>query len=132
MYKIGGFVSSALSGHVIGGDFNMEPQVLGESKFVETLEAQLVASGGPTCTSTSEAGSKNYDYFIVSSGLSKGVRSVGVDRSAPPCPLMPLSRSSSTHNCVSSRCWLSGSFLPCRLSRLRGPARVRRAGRLRK
>eukprot|EP00959_Pyramimonas_sp_CCMP1952_P278568 5824402-Pyramimonas_sp.AAC.1 len=67
----------------------MEPQVLGESKFVETLEAQLVTSGSPTCTSTSGARSKNYDYFIVSSGLSKGVRSVGVDRSAPmppPCP----------------------------------------------
>ena len=90
LYKIGGFVSSRLCGYLIGGDFNMEPQVLSTCQFVEALEAQLVSTSEGTCRTTAKVGLKTYDFFIVSSGLSKGVAGVGVDRFAPTSPHSPV------------------------------------------
>ena len=62
----------------------MEPPQLDDSNFVQQLEAQLVTSGSSTCLSS--AGGKVYDFFVVSGGLSHGVRSVTANPSTAFSP----------------------------------------------
>ena len=94
--KVGSLVSASLSSCIIGGDFNVEPSVLGDCEFVETLGVQVVVPSQPTCLST--GGKKYYDYVIVSSGLSKCVSFTGVD-AALPSRLTILSLCTSFRSC---------------------------------
>ena len=55
---------------IIGGDFNMDPQTLVGSKWVDMVGGTIFASALPTCHSST------YDYFIVHKGIAGAVAGV--------------------------------------------------------
>ena len=67
---------------IVGGDFNMEPQVLETSGVAARVSATIVAPNAPrgTCT-TAEHGSL-LDYFLVDNQMPSGLADVTTDQSA--------------------------------------------------
>ena len=61
------------SSFVVGGDFNLEPSSLKETGFQELARCELVSTGAPTCFGAKQS---EYDYFLVSGGLARGVKQV--------------------------------------------------------
>ena len=59
---------------IIGGDFNMTPQVLAESAWLREVGGVIVAPSLPTCNGAT------YDFFVVSQGFAASV--VGAARLA--------------------------------------------------
>ncbi len=57
---------------VLGGDWNLPPEVLASAGWLSVVNGIIVAPSGPTCNE------KVYDFFVISKGLSPSV--VGVQR----------------------------------------------------
>ena len=69
-----------LLGHewLLGGDWNMTPEQLQETEWLQQAKASVVlASTAPTCNS------KVLDYFVCSAGMAPMVRGAGQDEAEP-------------------------------------------------
>ena len=73
----------------IGGDFNLEPQDLISSGFLEKAGGELAAS----CQATCFQANTELDYFVVSQALSAYARSVRICEGAPCWPHAPVALS---------------------------------------
>eukprot|EP00975_Prorocentrum_lima_P051357 10757027-Prorocentrum_lima.AAC.1 len=71
-------VAAVLKGYrqpfLLGGDWNMESQQLRDTGWVESLDAEIVAPGRPTCFASSTG--SELDYFVMSRTLRRLVASV--------------------------------------------------------
>ncbi len=76
--KVGAFLQSSGKQwqYVIGGDFNLVPEVLATSMFAQGLSARIVAPANKRGTCRTVHGSRTYDYFVVSEALSQGMEDV--------------------------------------------------------
>ena len=68
--KVGEMV--AMLGHpaVVGGDFNMEPRTIAESRWVRAMQAVVRGPARPTVVTTDDGG-KVRDFFIVSTSIAR-------------------------------------------------------------
>ena len=71
--------------YIAGADFNVHPDVLRGSLFLEAVKGVVVASGLPTCTGAAGEGNE-LDYFIVHRDLAPNVLSCSRDWSVPFAP----------------------------------------------
>ncbi|CAK0842652.1 unnamed protein product, partial [Prorocentrum cordatum] len=80
-----------MSGHqaILGGDWNMSPEVLLKSGFPEKLEGSLIKpAGSGTCRSL---GGLNFlDYFVCTGGIAKGIQSTSIVQVAQLTPHKPV------------------------------------------
>ncbi|CAK0911035.1 unnamed protein product, partial [Prorocentrum cordatum] len=87
---IGALLTSRQGSFVVGADFQMEPEVLASSELVSTLPANIVYPDvAGTCAGTSTQGVRMLDYFIVSIGLAKAIRSTDLVLEAATKPHKP-------------------------------------------
>ncbi|CAK0857069.1 unnamed protein product, partial [Prorocentrum cordatum] len=74
----------------MGGDFNPAPEVLLGNGIPEPLRGSLVSAPGDRRSLTGPNGTKHYDYFLVSGGLSKCVKEVSLVEEAATYPHLPV------------------------------------------
>ncbi|CAK0850212.1 unnamed protein product, partial [Prorocentrum cordatum] len=75
---------------VMGGEFNMVPEVFLDNGIPELLRGSLVSAPGDRGSLTGPNGTKHYDYFLVSGGLSKCVKEVSLVEEAATYPHLPV------------------------------------------
>ena len=73
---------------VAGGDFNMEPEALADSGFLDAIRGTLAAPEETTC-SASAAGTV-FDYFLLPEVLESSFSSVFLAKGAPSSPHTPV------------------------------------------
>ena len=78
------FLSCLKGPWIIGGDWNMAPQVLERTQFVNMVRGVVVAPSAPTCNASV------YDYFVVSEGLLPAVAGVARIEDAGLNPHWPV------------------------------------------
>ncbi len=61
---------------IVGGDFNLVPQMLASSGFAESLQAAIVAPRVARGTCRTGKSHKMFDYFVLSRGLEQGLARV--------------------------------------------------------
>ncbi len=76
--KVGAFVQASGKQwqYVIGGDFNLIPEVLATSSFAHSLSARIVAPRNRRGTCRTIHGAKTYDYFVVNDALVQGMADI--------------------------------------------------------
>eukprot|EP00959_Pyramimonas_sp_CCMP1952_P009732 203047-Pyramimonas_sp.AAC.1 len=68
----------------------MTPGDICRSRFVQEFKGQLITPTDGSYTLRSQGGLKVFDYFVVSSGISKVVKQVTVKKKSPLPPHSPL------------------------------------------
>ena len=77
---------------VLGGDFNLTPQLLGDTTLDSCTRGRLIFPSDVDGTCSTTGGVKMLDYFLVSEGLAQGLRKVSATHHSPhPCPDSVLS-----------------------------------------
>ncbi len=77
-----GKIGACVSAHgnkwqtIIGGDFNVEPNVLNASGFAQQMEATIVAPASRRGTCRTSTTAKVYDYFVVGNRMAEGIDEV--------------------------------------------------------
>ena len=75
---------------LFGGDWNMAPELIAESRFVHGLQGELLVTD--SCTHYPAIGRpERLDYYVATSGLAKGVREVEVIPGTALAPHRPVS-----------------------------------------
>ena len=70
LQEIAIFLSCLKGPWIIGGDWNMSPQILESTNFTAMVRGVIVAPAAPTCNGAV------YDYFVISEGLQPCVAGV--------------------------------------------------------
>eukprot|EP00959_Pyramimonas_sp_CCMP1952_P383454 8035314-Pyramimonas_sp.AAC.1 len=76
---------------ILGADFIMEPSVFQESEFARSCGGRVVVPEAASGSCLAPGGLRLPDYFVVSSGLSKGLSKVLVEHAACASPRSPVS-----------------------------------------
>ena len=66
--------------YVMGGDWNLTPQQIIATEWINTIDGQVIAPEDPTCRPTPSHTGKIIDYFIVSQWLAPLVLSIAIDK----------------------------------------------------
>ena len=74
---------------IIGGDFNMHPQVITDAGWTRRLRARAVYTTEGTCRGATGSYTK-LDYFVVEEGLAKAIQAVARDPQEPARPHRPV------------------------------------------
>ena len=69
---------------IMGADWNLSPQVLKESGWLELVRGTIVQPNGPTC------GHNTYDFFVVSEGLASSIIGAAIVQDAGLYPHSPV------------------------------------------
>ena len=75
---------------IIGGDFNVSPELMAGSGFAEEMKATLVAAESAAGTCRTSEGFSHLDFSFVEEGLARGLASVGVDSMSTLRPHSPV------------------------------------------
>ena len=77
---------------LLGGDFNIQPEILVQDGLPERLAGKLVAMSGNagTCVMAKATKHSNIDFFIVDGRMAKGCKSVSVCSGWMPRPHRPV------------------------------------------
>ena len=70
LQEVATFLSCVKGPWVIGGDWNMSPQLLESTQFLSMVHGVIVAPDSPTCNGSI------YDYFVISEGLLPAVAGI--------------------------------------------------------
>ncbi len=76
--------------YLIGADFQMTPQLLTTSGFVEECDGRVVATGLRRGTCRSVKANAEIDYFVMGTGMSLGLASVATVEGAGTRPHVPV------------------------------------------
>ncbi len=88
--RVGAHVEHHARDFLFAADFQNEPEVLAGTKFSVSVGARIVAPSGEVGTCRNSTGSSVIDYFILSLGLSLGVKNILVDVFADTSPHHPV------------------------------------------
>ena len=81
--------SAATSQVILAGDFQMSPDIMQNSGFMQQFGAKIVEPEEPTCRSSAGTHSK-IDYFIVSVALATAIDEARADEARPFGPHRPV------------------------------------------
>ena len=102
-----GLVIKLISGPwLLGADWNMEPDMVTSSGWLDLVKGKLVVPSGPTC------GHRCYDYFVVARGLGEAIVGTAITSDAGTYPHSPV------------RLYLKGRLRACQQHVLVHPRKV--------